>query len=65
MLRVAGGATSETYTAIERRIMQDEDTHGAYHLALMAQSTPDLPIDARQLIELVVAKGNDTQLLSL
>ncbi|WP_227525991.1 hypothetical protein [Psychrobacter sp. FDAARGOS_221] len=24
LLRVAGGATSETYTAIERRIMQDE-----------------------------------------
>ncbi|WP_019671951.1 hypothetical protein [Psychrobacter lutiphocae] len=65
LLRVAGGATSETYTAIERRIMDDEDPHGAYHLALLAQTTPDLPIDARQLIELVVTKGNDEQLLSL
>ena len=65
LLSVAGGATSETYTAIERRIIEDQDTHGAYHLALMAQSTSDLPVDARQLIELVVTKGNNTQLLSL
>ena len=65
LLSVAGGATSETYTAIERRIIEDQDTHGAYHLALMAQSTSDLPVDARQLIELVVTKGNNPQLLSL
>jgi len=65
LLSVAGGATSETYTAIERRIIEDQDAHGAYHLALMAQSTSDLPVDARQLIELVVTKGNNTQLLSL
>ena len=65
LLSVAGGATSETYTAIERRIIEDQDTHGAYHLALMAQSTSDLPVNARQLIELVVTKGNNTQLLSL
>ena len=65
LLSVAGGATSETYRAIERRIIEDQDTHGAYHLALMAQSTSDLPVDARQLIELVVTKGNNTQLLSL
>ena len=65
LLSVAGGATSETYTAIERRIIEEQDTHGAYHLALMAQSTSDLPVDARQLIELVVTKGNNTQLLSL
>ena len=65
LLSVAGGATSETYTAIERRIIEDQDAHGAYHLVLMAQSTSDLPVDARQLIELVVTKGNNTQLLSL
>ena len=65
LLSVAGGATSETYTAIERRIIEGQDAHGAYHLALMAQSTSDLPVDARQLIELVVTKGNNTQLLSL
>lgn len=65
LLSVAGGATSETYKAIEQRVMTDEDTHGAYHLALMAQSTADLPVDARQLIELVVTKGHSSQLLSL
>lgn len=65
LLSVAGGATSGTYTAIERRIVEDEDAHGAYHLALMAQSTPDLPVDARRLIELVVLKGSNDQLLAL
>lgn len=65
LLSVAGGATSETYKAIEQRILIDEDAHGAYHLALMAQSTPDLPIDVRQLIELVINKGHSDQLLSL
>lgn len=65
LLSVAGGATSETYKAIEQRVMIDEDTYGAYHLALMAQSTADLPVDARQLIELVVTKGQGSQLLSL
>lgn len=65
LLSVAGGATSETYKAIEQRIVKDEDAHGAYHLALMAQSTSDLPVDARQLIELVVTKGESSQLLSL
>ncbi|SUD91064.1 hypothetical protein [Psychrobacter phenylpyruvicus] len=65
LLSVAGGATSETYKAIEQRIMMDEDTYGAYHLALLAQSTADLPVDARQLIELVVTKGQGSQLLSL
>lgn len=65
LLSVAGGATSETYKAIEQRVMLDEDTYGAYHLALMAQSTADLPVDARQLIELVVTKGQGSQLLSL
>lgn len=65
LLSVAGGATAETYVAIEQRIMDDKDVAGAYHLALMAQSTADLPIDARALIELVVSEGNNAQLLSL
>ncbi|WP_025672651.1 hypothetical protein [Psychrobacter sp. TB47] len=43
----------------------DQDTAGAYHLALMAQNTPDLPIDARQLIELVVNRGDNDQRLAL
>lgn len=64
-LSVAGGATEPTYIAIERRIVADQDAAGAYHLALLAQNTPDLPIDARQLIELVVNKGDNDQLLAL
>lgn len=64
-LSVAGGATEATYLAIERRIVADQDTAGAYHLALLAQNTLDLPIDARQLIELVVEKGDNQQRLAL
>lgn len=64
-LSVAGGATENTYVAIEQRVIADQDTAGAYHLALMAQNTPDLPIDARQLIELVVTKGDNDQRLAL
>lgn len=64
-LSVAGGATEATYIAIEQRVVADQDTAGAYHLALLAQNTPDLPIDARQLIELVVNKGDNSQLLAL
>ncbi len=64
-LSVAGGATEATYLAIERRIVADQDSAGAYHLALLAQSTPDLPIDVRQLIEMVVNKGDNQQRLAL
>lgn len=64
-LSVAGGATERTYVAIEQRVVADQDATGAYHLALMAQNTPDLPIDARQLIELVVKKGDNQQRLAL
>lgn len=64
-LSVAGGATEATYIAIEQRIVADQDSAGAYHLALLAQNTPDLPIDARQLIEMVVNKGNNQQRLAL
>ncbi|MBP2281118.1 hypothetical protein H4W00_001931 [Psychrobacter sp. PL19] len=64
-LSVAGGATEGTYIAIEQRIVADQDAAGAYHLALLAQNTPDLPIDTRQLIELVVNKGDNQQRLAL
>ena len=64
-LSVAGGATEATYLAIERRVVADQDTAGAYHLALLAQNTPDLPIDVRQLIEMVVEKGDNSQRLAL
>ena len=64
-LSVAGGATEATYIAIEQRIVADQDSAGAYHLALLAQNTPDLPIDARKLIEMVVNKGDNQQRLAL
>ena len=64
-LSVAGGATEATYLAIEQRIMTDQDPAGAYHLALLAQSTLDLPIDVRQLVELVIAEGDNQQRLAL
>ena len=64
-LSVAGGATESTYVAIEQRVVADQDAAGAYHLALLAQNTPDLPIDARQLIKLVVNKGDNAQRLAL
>ena len=65
LLSVAGGATEATYLAIEQRIMTDQDPAGAYHLALLAQSTLDLPIDVRQLVELVIAQGDNQQRLAL
>ena len=65
LLSVAGGATEATYLAIEQRIMTDQDPAGAYYLALLAQSTLDLPIDVRQLVELVVAQGDNQQRLAL
>lgn len=65
LLSVAGGATEATYLAIEQRIMTDQDPAGAYHLALLAQSTLDLPIDVRQLIELVITEGDNQQRLAL
>lgn len=64
-LSVVGGATEATYIAIEQRIVVDQDPAGAYHLALLAQNTPDLPVDARQLIELVAHKGDNQQRLAL
>ena len=64
-LSVAGGATSATYQAIEQRIIEDKDATAAYHLVLMAQSTPDLPIDARRLVALVVEHGDARQCLAL
>ena len=64
-LSVAGGATEATYLAIEKRIVTDQDAAGAYHLALLAQSTIDLPIDVRQLIELAINTGDNQQRLAL
>ena len=65
LLSVAGGATNSTYQAIAERIMTDTDASGAYHLALMAQSTTNLPVNARALIELVMEHGEPSQWLSL
>ncbi|WP_230657491.1 hypothetical protein [Psychrobacter sp. I-STPA10] len=65
LVNVAGGATAATYKAIEQRIREDNDATAAYHLVLMAQSTADLPIDARRLIALVVEHGDARQCLAL
>ena len=64
-LNVMGGATEKAYAAIEQRILTDQDPAGAYHFALMAQNTPDLPIDVRQLVEVVIDKGDNQQRLAL
>jgi hypothetical protein len=64
-LSVAGGATEATYLAIEQRIVTDQDPAGAYHLALLAQSTFDLPVDVLQLIALVITNGDNGQRLAL
>lgn len=57
--------TEPTFIAIEQRILTDQDIAGAYHLALLAQQTPDLPIDAKQLIDMVINKGDNTKRLAL
>lgn len=64
-LSVAGGATEATYKAIEQRIRVDQDSAGAYHLALLAQNTPDLPIDVHELIDVVIQQGDNRQRLAL
>ncbi|WP_169391556.1 MULTISPECIES: hypothetical protein [Psychrobacter] len=64
-LSVAGGATEATYQAIEQRIRVDQDSTGAYHLALLAQNTPDLPIDVCALIDVVIHHGDNRQRLAL
>ncbi|WP_201536611.1 hypothetical protein [Psychrobacter ciconiae] len=64
-LSVAGGATEATYQAIEQRIRVDQDSAGAYHLALLAQNTPDLPIDVHALIEVIIHQGDNRQRLAL
>ncbi|GAA0313810.1 hypothetical protein [Psychrobacter aestuarii] len=64
-LSVAGGATEKTYSAIHSRIVTDQDAAGAYHLTLIAQSALDLPIDIRQLVDIVIAEGDNHQRLSL
>ncbi|WP_434353928.1 hypothetical protein VH441_02560 [Psychrobacter sp. HD31] len=57
--------TEPTFIAIEQRILTDQDIAGAYHLALLAQQTSDLPIDAKQLIDMVINKGDNTKRLAL
>ena len=64
-LSIAGGATEATYQAIEQRIRVDQDSTGAYHLALLAQNTPDLPIDVCALIDVVIHHGDNRQRLAL
>ncbi|MFW2177376.1 MULTISPECIES: hypothetical protein [unclassified Moraxella] len=56
-INVLGGTTEKAYTAVQQRILQDQDAHGAYHAIAMAQSTSDLPFDVPKLIEVVLQHG--------
>lgn len=65
LVSVQGQATQATFVAIEQRIVADQDVNAAYHLALMAQTTPDIPVDVKQLIEMVIKNGDNNKRLSL
>lgn len=65
-INVAGGTTEKAYGAVNQRIIDDQDAHGAYHAIAMAQTTPDLPFDVPVLLDIVVAHGDgDLQLRTL
>lgn len=64
-INVMGGTTEKAYTAVQNRIVADNDTHGAYHAIAMAQSTSDLPFDVPTLVDLVIEKGEPELLLRL
>ena len=65
-INVAGGTTEKAYRAVNQRIIDDQDAHGAYHAIAMAQTTPDLPFDVPVLLDIVLARGDgDLQLRTL
>lgn len=57
-INVMGGTTEKAYAMVQQRIVDDQDTHGAYHAIAMAQTTADLPFDVPLLVALVVNKGD-------
>ena len=56
-INVLGGTTEKAYGAVQQRILDDQDAHGAYHAIAMAQTTADLPFDVPVLVDLVATKG--------
>lgn len=56
-INVMGGTTEKAYSAVQQRIIDDQDAHGAYHAIAMAQNTPDLPFDVPPLVDLIIDKG--------
>ncbi|OOR87147.1 hypothetical protein B0181_10985 [Moraxella caviae] len=55
----AGGAGELSWQVVYQRVMADQDVQGAYYLATFAQKIDDLPFDARPLIDMVMAHGDD------
>ena len=56
-INVLGGTSEKAYKAVNTRIIEDADPHGAYHAIAMAQSTSDLPFDVPTLVDIIIAKG--------
>ena len=56
-INVLGGTSEKAYKAVQNRIVEDNDPHGAYHAVAMAQKTSDLPFEVPELVDIVIAKG--------
>lgn len=56
-INVLGGTTEKAYSVVQQRILDDQDTHGAYHAIAMAQTTADLPFDVPTLVDLIATKA--------
>lgn len=56
-INVLGGTTEKAYKAVQTRIIEDNDPHGAYHAIAMAQKTSDLPFDVPVLVDIILANG--------
>lgn len=53
-ISVLGGTTEKAYQAVQQRILDDGDIHGAYHAIAMVQQTPDVPFDIPPLVNLIL-----------
>lgn len=56
-INVLGRTTEKAYKAVQTRIIEDNDPHGAYHAIAMAQKTSDLPFDVPVLVDIILANG--------
>lgn len=61
-INTLGGATEKAYKTVQQRIINDQDSLGAYHAIAMAQHTSDLPFDVPILLE-ILYKFADAELL--